>query len=160
MNDTRPEPQVIQVPTLIINLSLLGFHRFASEFLRTAGSFESAQAFSPVPYYLFCHSIELFLKAFLLTENVSKKYLKQRLGHDLAKALEKAKELGLEQVIPITPEQERELQKASAYYKSKDFEYFEVINNLMGYPGLPDLRMLEELASALAAGLESVCLSA
>jgi SOS response regulatory protein OraA/RecX len=115
-----------------------------------------------VPYFLYCRSIELVLKAFLLVKGVPKKDLPKRnlYGHDLGKILEKAKELDLEKFVKITPEQEREISKANKYYASKGFEYFEVIRALKAYPELPDLQVLDQVASELVTYLESFCLNA
>ena len=48
--------------------------------------------------------------------------------------------------------------KANNYYASKGFEYFEVINAVTGYPNLPSLDVLSEIASTLVSKLEQICL--
>lgn len=121
-------PIVIKPEPVVVRISPLGFHRYASEFLRAARSVSVDSSFSPVPYYLYCRSLELALKAFLLTKNVSIRELKSRhLGHDLVKVLDKAKTIGLGQLFTVTSAHERELVKANNYYTSKGFEYFEVM---------------------------------
>jgi len=54
----------------MLHINPLGFHRYASEFLRAAQDFRMNDGFSPVPYYLVCRSIELALKAFLLAKGI------------------------------------------------------------------------------------------
>jgi hypothetical protein len=63
---------VIKVPPMVLHISPLGFHRYASEFLRAAQGFKINDGFSPVPYYLICRSTELSLKAFLLAKGEPK----------------------------------------------------------------------------------------
>lgn len=158
----KPKNVVIKAEPGIINISPFGFFHYGKEFFDTAKGFKQSAHFSPVPYFLYCHSIELALKAFLLVKGVPKKDLpKQNLyGHDLEKILEKAKELDLEKFVKIAPEQEREISKANKYYVSKGFEYFEVIKAVTAYPELPDLLFLEKVASELVTHLESFCLNA
>jgi hypothetical protein len=82
---------VLKAEPGLLHISPLGFHRYASEFLRAAQGFKINDGFSPVPYYLICRSMELALKAFLLAKGLPKKKLKERnLGHDLEKVLNKA----------------------------------------------------------------------
>jgi len=153
---------VIKVPPMVLHISPLGFHRYAVEFLKAAHAFQIQDGFSPVPYYLFCRSIELVLKAFLLAKGLPKQKLKEkrRLGHDLDKILEKAISMGLNQVVSIFTQHREELRKANNYYASKGFEYFEVIRAVTGYRNLPDLSVLSDLASLLVSKLEPVCLRA
>jgi len=148
----------IKVPTMVLHISPLGFHRYASEFLRATKDFKINDGFSPVPYYLICRSLELALKAFLLAKGVPQKRLKERnLGHDLEKVLKKAISMGLDKVLSITPQHEEELKKANNYYASKGFEYFKVIRAMTGYRDLPDISVLSDLASLLVTKLESLC---
>lgn len=152
---------VIKVQPMVLHISPLGFHRYASEFLRAAQGFKINDGFSPVPYYLICRSMELVLKAFLLAKGVPKRTLKGRtLGHDLEKVLKKAVSLGLDKVVSITPQHKEELRKANNYYASKGFEYFEVTRAATGYPNLPDLRVLSDFATLLVTKLKPLCLQA
>jgi len=143
-----------------MNVSPYGFFHYGSDFFHTAK--ESKQTiFSPVPYYLYCHAIELLLKAFLLAKGVPKEDLPKRdqYGHDLEKTLKKALELGLRSVVTITQEQENEIEKANTYYSSKGFEYFDVTKALEAYPELPNLLVLHQVASELVTQLKPICLN-
>jgi HEPN domain-containing protein len=152
---------VLKAELGVLHISPLGFHRYASEFLRAAQGFKISDGFSPVPYYLICRSIELALKSFLLAKGVPKRTLKERkLSHNLEKVLKKAVSLGLDKVISIPPQHKEELRKANTYYDSKGFEYFEVTSAAIGYPNLPDLRVLSDLASFLITRLKPLCLQA
>ncbi len=157
MTDTKITP-----PSGTAYISPIGFHRYASEFATWARQAHAGMGehFSPVPYYLYCHSLELVLKAFLLAKGVTQKELKERLSHDLCKILLRAKELDIEQVVPLAPRWEAEVERANGYYADKGFEYFDVATAGRGYPNLPNLDILHELVSTLLESLEHVCLNA
>lgn len=146
------------------NVSPIGFHGYASEFAKHAREAQAGleDRFSPVPYYLYCRSLELVLKAFLLAKGVPKGALKNRrtLGHDLSKNFVRAKTLGLEQVAQLAADWEAEIHKANAYYAGKGFEYFDVVAAAQGYPHLPALDVLNEIVTTLLVRLEQVCLAA
>ena len=54
------------------------FHALAREFVWAAESYEMTDSFSPVHYFLYCRSVELSLKAFLLAKGVDISRLKSR----------------------------------------------------------------------------------
>jgi len=157
MSALNDSGQIFFAKPVVLRLSPLGFHRYAVEFLDVAKSVEKKPEFSPVPYFLYCHALELVLKAFLLAKNIP-----LMRTHNLRPLLNGAKQQGLETLVKITPEQEAEIDKANAYYKppQKGFEYFRVTRAATGYPDLPDIRILEELTSTLICELESLCLNA
>jgi len=138
-------------------ISPLGFHLTAVDFLFAARSFKKKAEFSMVPYFLYCRSIELALKGFLLAKDLPKIDMKKKLRHDLEKVLNKAKEMNLDEFVTLQPKQEQEVRKANAYYSSKDFEYFQVMKAIKKYPDLPSLSILEEIASLLINKLQSIC---
>lgn len=126
-------------------------------------SFETHKPFSPSKYYLVCRSIELSLKAYLLTKNLPIGNLKKRLGHDLDKILRKSKELGFDSDIGISEDEKAELERANLWYKRKGFEYFSIENMVKGYQGnssLPDLQVLVALANKLISTIKPLCLDA
>lgn len=151
---------VLKASTLSLRITPLGFHRYANEYLKAAKDFQKTKEFSPVPYFLFSISIELALKAFLLAKDVPIASLKRQIGHNLEKALDKAVELGLRDIVLISRHYEEELKKANCYYPTKagrGFEYFQVGNAVLGYPNLPRLDLLSEFASILVSKLEHIC---
>jgi hypothetical protein len=156
----KPKSIVIKAGPILVNLSPFGFHRYAKEFMSADESFDAGDKFSPVPYYLVCRSIELSLKAFLLLRNVEKDKLKQKIGHNLNKALRKAKELNIQEFLSIFSEDEENINKANKYYERKGFEYFFVVDAVTGYKDLPDLEMLRSLSTRLVNELYEPCLHA
>ena len=153
---------VITPPTGHTNISPIGFHGYASQFADSALSARSrlANGFSPVPYFLYCRSLELVLKAYLLARGVTKAELKRKFRHDLCRVFTEAKNRGLAVEVPISSEWEAEIGKANLYYNGKGFEYFEVGNAVRGYPNLPSLDTLAQMCSTLLRGVAQTCLNA
>lgn len=154
---------VIKVEPAVVNISPLGFHRYASEFYEAARSLQRPENYSPVHYYLYCRSLELALKAYLLAKGISKKKLKNKFRHDLKKTLRKAESLGLGDEVSLSDEQRDHLALANAHYKSKAFEYFEVstlVSQMKGQHNLPDLDVLESLSGSLLKGIRQTCIEA
>ena len=156
---------VIKAESGHIQISPYGFFLYAKDFFDAAKAFKRLKLYSPVPYFLYCRSMELALKAFLLGKGVPKEDLpkKNLYGHDLEKILKKAQEKDLREFVKITPEQEKEILKANKYYVDKKvggFEYFDVHKVAKGYPELPNLLLLEKTAAELVTNLKSFCLNA
>jgi hypothetical protein len=138
----------------------LGFHRFACDF----GSWgerahdEASDHYSPVPYYLYCRSIELVLKAYLLARGLSKQEIaSRRLGHGLMPLLAGARDHGLDALVQIESTWQRELARADDQYTKKDFEYFTVRFHVSDKPSLEALR---QLSRALREATRQTCLDA
>jgi hypothetical protein len=137
---------VVQVGTVTVKMSPVGFALYAEEFLKAGESIPAdSQArgnttFTPVPYYMFCRALELILKAFLLTKDRTLDELKNRYGHNLEKLWRGASDLGLSEVVgACAPSFEADLASANSYYKGKAFEYFDFRRWARGYQGLPPL---------------------
>jgi len=160
----KNDPQSVVVTPEVgsLNLNPSGFYYYASEFGIWANrAHAEMKSFSPVPYYLYCRSIELALKAFLLAKGFPEQRLKYRnLGHDLTAIFAKARTLGLDDLVSVKPEYEAEVSKANFYYSSKGFEYFSVLNAVHAYRDRPDLRCLQEFSDQLLKSLKQPCLDA
>jgi len=126
-----------------------GFYHYAVSFLNHAQIDNREKRFSPVPYYLICHALELGLKAYLLSKNYQIEKLKKKLGHDLEKCFKKANEKFLENIFKTKNDEGEALQKANKYYSGKGFEYFDVITAASGGKDLPEIGVLKEMASRL-----------
>jgi hypothetical protein len=154
---------LIKVEPAIVNISPLGFHRYSSEFYDAAKSLETTESYSPVPYYLYCHSLELALKAYLLAKGTSKGSLKNKYGHDLEKSLHQAESFGLGNEFPLSSKERAHIALANAHYKKKGFEYFDVsalVSGLKGQRKLPELEVLDSLIESLLNGIKQTCLEA
>lgn len=134
------------------------FVRYAEDFLAASNSHESTAGFSPVEFYLVCHSIELSLKGFLLLKGVSKDEIRWKpLGHDLDNILEKCLSLEIELLVDITEAHKTLITELNEWYSRKGFEYFDVKNIVAGAGNLPDVRLAQELASYLISRLREPC---
>ncbi|HWU99076.1 MAG TPA: hypothetical protein VN114_11225 [Oxalicibacterium sp.] len=108
----------------------LGMARYAYEFLEAAlavdekiGHRPGYEIVAPIPaLYLIGHSIELSLKAYLLSNGLGLKQVRI-LNHDLHAALRKAKELGLLSHVKFKGEEEGAVEILNDLYSTKQLEY-------------------------------------
>lgn len=144
---------VLQPANVVAHVDGHWLRRYAEDFLAAAQAFQApTNRFSPVRYYLICHSIELALKAFLFTAGYKKKDRK-KLNHDLVKALSAAEDSGLSQYFEITQQERESIEKANKLYPKKEFEYFESLETIYD-PHEFDLDVLDELAQRLIEKIE------
>jgi hypothetical protein len=152
---------IIKASPFHVFISPLAFLGYSKDFYSAYTSYTSEDPFSPATYYLICRSLELSMKAYLLTEGVSRDQLKKRsLGHDLDKILKKSKKLGLFSIVSMSDEEHVHIAKANSWYVRKGFEYFEIKNIVENCSTLPDIQVLERIANQLIEKLEPVCLAA
>ena len=143
---------VIKAKTLHANLTSSLFTKDAKDDFWAAQFFNNKKYFSPVPYYLYCRSIELSLKAFLLHNGKKLSELKKKpYGHNLKNILEEVKNSSQNKYLNVTTLEENELQKANTLYDKpvKAFEYPRVIDAMRGYNNFPRLITLKKLAKKL-----------
>lgn len=140
---------VIKTRLIKFNITPFGFHEYASDYLDTADKWTSESKYSPVPYFLYCRTIELGLKAFLLAKGKNLKYVKDSVGHDLTLGLKNARLNNLDDIVETTDIEKEQIEVANKYYKTKGFEYFFVSNHITGLKGLPKLDTLKEYSHKL-----------
>lgn len=134
------------------------FVLYAEDFLAAGPSRVGPGLFSPVEYYLACHSIELSLKAYLLLRGIPKDEIKQRpYGHNLDCILKKCLELGITELVDITDSDKILVTQLNQWYSRKGFEYFEVKNIIDSPRNLPDLALCKSLAEKLIKKLKEPC---
>ena len=79
---------------------------------------------APIPVlFLVGQAVELALKAFLLSQGVSLSTLRKDYGHELHRALRKAKELGFKPLLQLTEEEKNVLALLDELYSSKQLQY-------------------------------------
>ena len=108
----------------------LGMIRYAHEFMEAAlavdgkmGSKPGFEIVAPIPaLYLLGHSIELSLKAYLLSQGVTLRQVRN-LTHDLHACMRKAKELGLLRHAQFSSPEEGALEILNGLYSTKQLEY-------------------------------------
>ena len=152
--------QVVEPGTAHLFISPLGFHFYASEFLDAARAAKRPEHFSPVPYYLYCRSIELSLKAFLLCKGDLIDDLKKKLKHDLEKIWNRACKLGIRDIVDLSQGQQDCLRQANRYYQKKGFEYFFLKKAISAYKDRPALDVLDSLTELLLLRLKQCCMEA
>src|SRR5215472_12927666 len=94
----------VNIQPVIQNMGPLGFHQLASQFFVAARAVKDAVPSCESPcYLLYCQSLELILKAFLLLKRISQAKLKrQPYGHDLEALLKEANHQGLDTYVRVT----------------------------------------------------------
>jgi hypothetical protein len=129
-----------------------GIIRYASEFYQAARAVDDTvgrkigyEIVAPIPaLFLIAQSIELSLKALLLNRGVPLEKLKHKYGHNLRRALRKAKEFGLLSLVSLTPDEERLLGLLDDLYSSKQLQYI-----VTGMKTFPSYGILEGVAMRL-----------
>lgn len=109
----------------------IGMSRYASEFMEVAivadehiGRREGYEIIPPTPiFFLVAQALELSLKSFLLHKNVPLQKIVKCYRHDLKKLMKKAKEMGLQSIIKISPADEAVLDILNHLYESKQLQY-------------------------------------
>jgi len=136
---------VLQAETGHINLSPVGFRRWATHYLKAARDFEAPdEGFSPVRYFLLCRAIELQLKAWHL-ENRRQKEVKINYGHNLIVSYE---DLSADKQM-LSAEEVDTLRIANTMYMNKGFEYMSVMDAGTGFSRAPCIGALERIAIKL-----------
>ena len=132
-----------------------GFICHAKEFLAAAELvFNKTEYVSLPSYFLLGCSIELSLKAFLLTSGMNHGELKLRkYGHDLEALLDEAIKRGLENEVLIEDVEKGVLQLLNYDYLDKRFEY----RVTGGTYYLPLIDVTERIARKLAYRLDEFC---
>ena len=97
---------------------------------------------------LFVHSIELGLKCYLKLEGFSSEFLRYKIGHDLAKALELATDRGLK----LDKDFEEEIRHLSPMHKKRTFTYMEE-----SMISIPVTKQIIPLIEDFLDGLEESC---
>lgn len=139
-----------------------GIHRLASEFLSAglkiqpvaaSAAAEFTQPIAFVAYYLAGHSIELSLKAFLLSRGVPITALRKRpYGHNLAALLREARRRKLGRVAKLSRHDVAVVNLLNACYGTKEFEYVSI-----GYRRIPSYSDTVAVATRLQDGVGSYC---
>lgn len=155
------EIEHIWVAGLTARMGPVGLHTYASAFLDAARALPAASVpFDPVRPFLLCHSIELALKAFLSLQGSAMLELADSYGHRLESILQTADEKDLGGLVSLTDAQRTVIRHASAYYEGKVFEYPAIGEAISGYPKMPALDALHEIAAILVTSLRQPCLEA
>jgi hypothetical protein len=130
MSSNQAQSVTLQGSNTVMRVDGHWLRNYAGDFLNAAKDFSPpVNRFSPVPYYLVCHSIELSLKAFLFSAGFNKA-ARKALNHDLQRALSKAEINGLSAHIQISTADRNLVIKANRLYPKKEFEYFESLETI------------------------------
>ena len=137
----------------------IGLARYSAEFLEAAlaaddkmGRKPGFDIVAPVPVmFLVGQSIELSLKSFLLFKGESLRRLRTHYGHDLHRALRKAKEYGLLRDVPLSDDDVNIIELLDDLYSTKQLQYI-----VSGATTFPVFGPLESAAKRLSEGISRV----
>jgi hypothetical protein len=136
-----PKDVIIKVLPVEINMSSEAFHFYAIDYYECYAEYLKKGRFSPVPYTLLFHVIELEIKSLLLKSGERKV---RHYTHDLIKAYN-----ALNPADKILTSTEIELlRKSTPLLLKKDFQYFLPIA-LFDSKYMPDLKQLDVIAVKL-----------
>lgn len=148
---------VVEVPTGHINIGPVGFHQYAVEYQLATKAIPLGRSISPIPYYLLCRSLELGLKAYLLSKGFSQDELK-KIGHNLSKLLNVSKREGIDQFYSLSKDEVEAIRRANVVYKSKAFEYFDLSRILSDFRNLPELDKLATITDNVLTSIKQECI--
>lgn len=137
----------------------IGLVRYACEFFEAAlaadeklGNKSSYEIIAPIPVmFLIGQSIELALKAYLLSKGIELRKLRHDYGHELHKSLRKAKELGLFEAISLSSEDIGIVELLDSLYSTKQLQYI-----VTGAKTFPVFGPLEKVARKLVYGIAPI----
>lgn len=136
------------------NVTSEGLLRHAREFFAAAELVLSQTEKVSLPLlFLFSHSIELSLKAFLLACGMARGELKRNFGHNLEALLDEAIKQGLEKEISIEDVERGVLQLLNVDYLSKRLEYLDT----GGMYSFPLIHIAVQLTRKLVNELDEFC---
>jgi hypothetical protein len=147
---------ILKAESSEIKISPFGFHKYASDYLETAEKWPTQSTYSPVPYFLYCRTIELGIKAYLLAKGKDLDFIKFNIRHDLTKGLNNAILNALDDILETTDIEKAEIEVANKYYKDKGFEYFFVEKHATGLMELPELEVLKRYAHKLLSKIKAL----
>jgi len=130
MQSDQVQSVTLQVSNTVARVDGYWLRHYAADFLNAARDFTPpVNRFSPVPYYLVCHSIELSFKAFLFSAGFNKA-ARKALNHNLEKAINAAEANGLGTHLQLSSNDQELIRKANRLYSKKEFEYFESLETI------------------------------
>lgn len=115
----------MKVKAKTINATPYGLARISEAFYSTANNFDKKDYFL-VHLFLYCASIEIGLKACILSKDNSdckKLFVQHKIGHDINKAIKEFDKL-FKGKINLKSENIENIKKINKYYKNKGLEYF------------------------------------
>jgi hypothetical protein len=101
--------------------------------------------------------LHTYAEAFQSLQGSTMLKLAERDGHNLETLLRNADEKGLTPLVALTEAQRAAIRQASVYYEGKVFEYPAVGEAMSGYPDMPALSLLFEVAAVLVESLRKPC---
>lgn len=125
-------------------------NRYHDAAIGSMTSSKNVRGFDPVPYYLFCQSLELHLKSFIwLKDRIATNTIKNKYRHNIVKLWDHAKARGIDRYARATELRDRVISLVGPYYKDRKLNYLDLDMIFQGYKdiksepkAIPTLRRL------------------
>ncbi|MBT3256519.1 MAG: hypothetical protein HN366_08710 [Deltaproteobacteria bacterium] len=149
---------VIKAESAKIVITGVNFRNYAVRYHEAAKQYVAArkktEGFDPIPYQLFCQSLELHLKSYIwIIEQYGRNKFINKYGHDIVKLWYHSKSRGIQKYVSITPLRDSVIDLVGPYYKQRKFCYLDIDMIFNGYKELKTepkvLQTLSRLTSQL-----------
>lgn len=148
---TKKLPPLGQLPSNFQAQSTWGIAHSYELAARALHQGPSAQSSLPI-LFLLLHSLELFLKAYLVSQGATEKELRA-LGHDLVACMRACKSKGLSNHLTVEKRAVVQVVRVNRYYSDKELEYFTPRAKRFG-----SIDMLDNTVQGVAKGILVVIL--
>ena len=136
---------VVEVKPATVVMTGIEFMQYGNHYLDSAeyvSARRSSTWFDPLPYQLFCQSLELHLKSYIwFVDRLRRQTFKTTYGHDMVKLWNHAKERKISRFCKLTEARDSALNLLGPYYKGRKFAYLDLS---MSSEGIPELRQHPE----------------
>lgn len=131
----------LEIPPATIIITGMNFMQYAVRYrdaaVQAAQQPKKQQGFDPVPYQLYCQSLELHLKSYIwLVDGIGRKTIRNKYGHDLLKLWQHSLDRGLGRYAAPTENRNNMISLVSPYYKNRKFCYLDIDMIFEGYRDL------------------------
>lgn len=142
---------ILKMETGVVNIVPYGLAKVSESFFNAANNFNEKDNFL-VHLFLYCASIEIGLKACILSKDNSycnKLFVQYKIGHDLRNAIKKFTELFDDEIYFETKDLAN-IKKINKYFRSKGLEYFTIdvicslANGGKDFPSPSELKVVGE----------------
>ena len=141
---------VVKLGTVEVVMTGIEFMIYANRYCAAAeavGYRTTDEWFDPIPYHLFCQSLDMHLKSFIwLSDRLSRDKYRNKYGHNIIKLWNHAKERGIDKYCAATQLRDQTIEFVGPYYKERKFVYLDLS---MSSVGIPELRANRHVLSTI-----------
>ena len=150
MNKQLHRRLTLFVKPIELRITPYALARISDDFHKCSTKYKPTNFFPLTNYFLYLRSIELGMKAVILSKSCTKKdkdFIKLKIGHDLVKLVKSYKNKVDKDVL--STKEEGILRQINGFYKSKGLEYFTIemiMSAARAYKNLPEIREVRDIS--------------